>query len=286
MALVVESTASNSVTGSNNLTITKPTGVEVGDLLIAVLGSYNGAISTLSGWTLGANRLSSVSYINVQYKIADSGDVAASNYTFTIANNQINGGSILRVSGQSGLNPVQYTDDDEQLNATGTAISFTTSVTPAADGSLLVMGFSCDDGTGAATSINGYSVTGASTTWTELHDYSADIGGSASPVTAAAYSVLGTASAITAYGATTGIALDDHAGIFMVVNPLIDATASHTLITTDTDIFTPNGTADTITLEQSLVTTDTTTFAQTGRATSPTQWTNETKPSTTWTNET
>jgi hypothetical protein len=79
---------------SSSGTLTKPTGLAVGDLMVAVLFSTGpqadqapAAWNTLSGWTaLGsasdtiANGLASVS---VQAKIAEASDVAASDFTFT-----------------------------------------------------------------------------------------------------------------------------------------------------------------------------------------------------------
>ena len=90
MAIVVESTTTGSGTvtdigSSGTFLVTKPTGLTVGDMLVAITSLeevYNGI--TPSGWTSVTIPSGSVNgnETNLFYKLADSGDVAASNYTF------------------------------------------------------------------------------------------------------------------------------------------------------------------------------------------------------------
>lgn len=72
---------------TTSFTVTKPTGLAVGDLMIAFVTINNSGISSApSGWTLFDSDASSVgeAWANyVYYKIATSGDVAASNFTWT-----------------------------------------------------------------------------------------------------------------------------------------------------------------------------------------------------------
>lgn len=76
----------------NSVTVTKPTSLAEGDLMIAgIVSEYGGAgnasVNTPSGWTKVGDVDVSTNDVNlaVFYKIADSSDVAASNFTFTSA---------------------------------------------------------------------------------------------------------------------------------------------------------------------------------------------------------
>ena len=97
MAIVVESVSPVATAISSNLTVTKPTGVAVGDLLVAVLfaveadvGSLAGESWTLlSGWSNAGSVLNGVTNaVSFQYKLATSGDVSASNFTFNFSDNE------------------------------------------------------------------------------------------------------------------------------------------------------------------------------------------------------
>lgn len=287
MAIVVESTASNSTTSSTNLTITAPTGITEGDLLVASVGAYNATYSTPSGWTSLNSSFVSASLTQVFYKVAVTADETATDYTFVSSNSQFNAGSIMRVSGAHAVTPFEYNDSDANSSNTSTSVTFSTSNTPS-DNSLLGISFFGRDGVsdGAPTTSN-YSVTGLSATWNEVHDASVNIGSNADPVSAAAYAIISTGAAITAYSLTTSIRKDAVVGVFYVITARVDANAANTFFSTDAETFTQTATADTITPEQSLFLEATATVNEsTGSATSPTQWTNEAKPTTTWTNET
>ena len=87
-------TATSGTTNSNTLTITKPTGVAVGDVLIVNISyskSTNDATSpTATGWTIIANARidNTVNYrALVMYKVVDAADLNVSSYTFNFTSN-------------------------------------------------------------------------------------------------------------------------------------------------------------------------------------------------------
>ena len=83
----VQSTTSLS---SQSVTVTKPVGLAVGDLLLAgVWGdrddSSNITLNTPAGWSLIESEEQATHALEIYSKVADSADVAASNFTFTSA---------------------------------------------------------------------------------------------------------------------------------------------------------------------------------------------------------
>lgn len=80
-----ESQATDPTTSSadTSMVVTKPTGLAVGDLLLGIGQCVTSrTISAPGGWTVVAND-SSTMRVYIWTKIADSSDVAASNFTFT-----------------------------------------------------------------------------------------------------------------------------------------------------------------------------------------------------------
>jgi hypothetical protein len=82
------STSSSTTIGTGNPVVTKPTSLAVGDLMFAQCSAIDSGVnptySTPSGWTLlTSNSVVSEKSQYLFYKVADSGDVAASNFTFT-----------------------------------------------------------------------------------------------------------------------------------------------------------------------------------------------------------
>lgn len=83
MALSIGNVSSNTGVGSSTLSVSNPGGIAVGDLLIGILTS-NGGYSTIpSGFSAPFDCSSSGGTTYFIYKIATSGDVAASNFTWT-----------------------------------------------------------------------------------------------------------------------------------------------------------------------------------------------------------
>ncbi len=153
------------------ITITKPTGLEVGDLMfLALTFSTSNTVSTPSGWTVDVNSSTTWGGIGIDlatfYKVADSGDVAASNFSFDVADTSGDlSGCIMRISGFNTDNNFGSTDIGSDAS-TGTSRSHTVSLTPDQADSILIAVMGVDiDGTASGASSTG------SPTWTEVADH-------------------------------------------------------------------------------------------------------------------
>lgn len=162
-------------TGASTVVITKPTGVIVGDLLLAMIGlttSANRTINTLTGWTYitGANDFRSV---HAFWRIATAADVSASNYTFTAsAGTPTMTGAILRISGHAVGAEIGAQEHDND-NVTSTTLTYTTASTPISPENLIIMAVV---GTGATNpNVTAYTTT-PSATFTERADLGLEIG--------------------------------------------------------------------------------------------------------------
>jgi hypothetical protein len=118
---------SNTNTGStNSITVTKPAGLQVGDLMIVnLMIADNGTINTPSGWSgvTGLNPWeagSGSTRAYLWYKVANSTDVAASNFTFTTLNEQ----QAIGISAYRGVN----TTTNGGINVIGTPFESNTNV--------------------------------------------------------------------------------------------------------------------------------------------------------------
>lgn len=177
----VQTTAFATKTSGQTVIITKPTGLAVGDYLIAHLSQVitsgsNANWNTPSGWTSLLNlnesgNTNSKARLTVFYKVADSSDVAASNFTFTTNTAScLAGGSLYRVSGGATINGTI----DGAIDTT--TPTFTNTITPSASDSLIlfmVTGADAGDTTG---SVSSYAITTDNPTWTERYDFTGSEG--------------------------------------------------------------------------------------------------------------
>lgn len=226
MTIVVESVSTATFAG-NPIVITKPTGLAVGDLMIASVVAHQDGVgdttmTTPSGWTLIASNGITNSGAAIFAKIATSGDVAASDFSFGNSSAAFMAGSILRVTGANivSLKSAIY----DSTGGDGTNPSFTSNITPDFNGALLVMlvlGYGSDN-TGT---IGTYIVNGTNPTWTESLDTTRN-SGSADPIAGSAYALQAAAAAITSFGATFSQSKASQTGILAVFNPITDVTAT------------------------------------------------------------
>ena len=275
MAIVVETVSAVAAATSSNLTITKPTGVAVGELLVAVLFAANADLGSiagdnwaiLAGWTEaqgGFIDAGSRGAYSIQYKVATSAEVAASNFTFSFSDSETLRGYIVRASGNIAVG--------EPLGAIATPY------TPVPDGALVFTQFFTYSTSSMPGVISGYTAPGV--TFVE-GDQSTYGDGNPGARQASAYGIQTTAEEIDSFSATGG-----GNGKITIFLPPVNASGSNTLATTTATAFAQAGTCDTIGGTNILAEATGVTLAQTGKGTTPTQWTNEAKPSTTWVNET
>lgn len=137
MAVAIRSSASSSIVGTGTtVTVNKPTGLAVGDVMIATVFMNSAAGgSGPSGWdTLASNDFVSNS---VWGKVADASDVAASNFTWT-SNNSGNA----KVAGITAFTGANY--DNIQISSlsaptNSSSPTFTNGLTPAVASSMLIL---------------------------------------------------------------------------------------------------------------------------------------------------
>lgn len=281
MAIAVPSSANTGLT-SLNVVIAKPSSLAVGDLMVAslVVGG-TGTVTLHAGWTLAQTTAGSGCRTEIQYKIADSGDVSASNFTFTTSSGNI-AGSIIRVTGFNSTTPLDLTGTGTYNSSSTTTISFATNLTPSFDGSLLVMaliGRNGNDGGGTTTS--SYTISGTNPTWTETLDSAIDAG-TDDPVSSSAYAIQTTAANFTSFGATLSNVKTVHAGVIAVFGPQVDITVSPAVQSIVASIQAPTPASSFVI--QSPVTETATVQAPTV-TTAGAKWTTPNKSSSTWDNE-
>lgn len=283
MAVPTTSTQTNTSTGSTSVVITKPTGLAAGDLMVGYLITHAGSaitFTTPSGWTsLLSDTSASTRKFSVFTKVADSGDVAASNFTFStsIASNYTLG---ILTACQGVASGSEITASEIDTGASGTSISLTGTSTPATTDSLVLMSISGYITDGVA-NVGSYTST-PSKTWTELAEVTVD-SGVIDPFVAVASATSGSTSQITNYGATLSTSKGDVQGTLIIVRPPTDATGTNALLSVSPTLFSQNGSSG-VTGTNALLSVSPTHLDQSGSATSSPVWSNDTKPSTAWTN--
>ena len=241
MSVVYESHTTIDVTygaNPNTFTITKPTGLAVGDLMIAIAmmsGTGTNAISSSASFTkIGDANDGSNGSLEVFAKIATSGDVAASNFSWT--GTGTDGSSVLclgllRFSG----NFIDVTTNIGVLveldSVTVTNPSFSGSLTPTATDSLYVMGIGLRS---SSISISDYAIANNNPTWTErfeiFENSSSDARLGVATATPTSASSSGDYSAILSSSAQA-------LGTLLVINESISANGNHAILTAPHEIF-------------------------------------------------
>lgn len=265
MAIVVESVSTNAM-GTGGV-LTKPTGLAVGDLLLAIVVAENTAnLASPGGWTgLGSAYTATCAISNGFYKVADSGDVSASDFTFT--GTDIRGGILYRISGASITHAFAGTGNPEGLE------------------SLVILWGVQGDNDGSSGSVAASSVTGgASVTFTARLNSSENTG--ISTAFGVGDGIYSSGDAITAFSVSFGGGMDESASQMIVIPAVANATGTNALLSVSPTLFNNagvdvggNGTNALLEVEPEF-------FDQSGNATSRTEWVNEPKPSTSWNNET
>lgn len=132
---------------SSSGTLTKPTGLAVGDLMVAVLFNTGSATwDTLTGWTAVGTAQDTIengiARVSVQAKIAEASDVSATDFTFTGGATQ-HKTQLFRITSDGDFEGTiaSLIVSDFDSDATGaTPTSFPGGVTPNFANSLLILG--------------------------------------------------------------------------------------------------------------------------------------------------
>lgn len=283
MAIAVPST-SNSGGYAATAVIPKPTGLQVGDTLIALIesSSGSGSLNTPAGWTVAVLGSWSLTDQAIYYKVADAGDVAAADFTFTDTVGTRMGGALLRVTG---LPPSVIVSDFEaiqELGANSATIALDCTVAPTHALSLVVVIVSGHNTGTSPSSISAFVSTPA-ITFTEVFDQEANVS-AVDPVAAGAYGIQASLANITNFGATIANSREDHHGVIAVFTPQGDAAGTAALLVDEPEFFAPAATVGG-TGTNALLVAEPEIPDPVGRETHPTPWTAPSKTSTIWTPE-
>lgn len=289
MAIAVESTGTKSFATGATCAVPKPSSLAVGEWMVAIVcangGTSSNTISTLSGWTSGVHQQGDNATLSIQYKQADSGDTAASTFTFSTneGTNPVMAGCILRLSGVSDNDNFDAGEGDSRNSTATVNINFTGTTTPSYDNSLVIVGLSVNGQGYTNNSISAFTST-PTLSFTQAIDTSiAQAGGNYDPGFSVGYATQSTAAQITAYGGTNNNTESVHVGALATITPQTNGSVTLDSISLTATPQDPSLTGSaTLTLDSVSLTA--TPNDVTASAPTPT-WTNKSKNSTSVTNK-
>ncbi len=202
-----------------NVTVTKPSGLAVGDLMIFhyAFADATDTANSMFGWTHEVANYGGILKTGLFWKIADSSDVSASNFTLGFSGTVANPiGAILRIID---YNPSDLLNENKDTGANGDT-NLSMSVTPLTTDSLLLMFIGNSEGE----SISAYAIATDNPTWTELYD---EAGGVTTGL-ACAYATRTQASATgnSSFSSSPGGDTEDFYGILVSIGAIINVTVS------------------------------------------------------------
>lgn len=267
MAIGVQSIQTTAWASASSVVVTKPVSLAVNDLMIGHIVTLSTVSAAPSGWTLVQSQAdggtTSINY--VYYKIADSGDVAATDFTWGTAGTAPITGNIFRITGHDLVTPIG--DSAKQSASNSATPSFANTITPSARGnSLIIMALSSNPN---ATDVTNYAIATSNPTWTEAYDSI-----SASTSASAAYALRPQTTATGNSSAAGGDGTTDWSSIILAITESITINISDTQSTTETFFGSMDSRiSDTVSLLDSLA------------STVSNVWTNVTKNISTWINQ-
>ena len=283
----------SSTQAADTFTTDAPSGIQVGDLLLFFVGYYDtgssSRLGTVSGFTILHRTGDEREGVACYFKVAATADTTATSYTL---NNDFNesfdylGISMHRISGIGNTTGIRASDFKGTAGNTGTATTpiYSSSMTPLTNDSLVVVMFmGASTSIGSVQTLSGYGIT-PSATLTERADVGEEGGNSGVTIGVATgnYSGLAPITSRTATFSTSAMTRDQNS-----IAVLINGTQSATTDVSHLDSLpTVNGLVGTnnVALDvghiQNAPTIDGTEAKEDRKV-----WTNEAKPSTTWTNE-
>ena len=278
-SITVESTATATVTSGTSIVVDKPTGLVENEALVAVViasGASVPGINTPAGW----EKMQDQPYSDTQdlriatfNKLATSGDVAASNFTFTTT---VSGRIEIVLLRVSSVLVTDLYDAGGSDTGDGTDPTFNISVTASQNKCLYVMGVFGQISTNFADSTVPV-INGTNPSWTKYQATHLDV---------YAASVDTTAAITTAdFTFTNSFATTDWVFALSVINGREDTNAVVGFATVGNTGFAPGLRADTNLTIGDFPEFDNSAFNATATGTSPAQWSEPTRTDTTWTNE-
>lgn len=244
MATVASANTTAAAEGA--ITITKPTGLAENDILLAVLFCLTAdSIATPSGWTAEAGLIGGGDIgieMSILSKVADSSDVAASNFTFDVSDGVGSlGGVLMRITDGDIYNVIGNSDTDTTYSSSGTGTNpqFTVDVTPTYNNSVLLGIILSED----AYTFSGYTVNGTNPTWTNR--FNGTLGGDTLEVFTATQA---TAAQVTTVDVTEtpdhGTGIEMYFGLYEV-RAQVDGSSSPAIITSNAQVLASSISTDT-----------------------------------------
>lgn len=268
MAIALASSATTSPASSSTLTITKPTGLAAGDVLVAhVSADASNNFSTPSGWTSIVSELSDALRMRVYWKVADSTDAAATNFSFSTTGGASNvWGGLIRVTGAT---TIDVTNTALATNSTNTNKVVST-VTPTLPSLLFLILASHSDS--ATRTFSTYAMVTDNPTWSEAYDFG---GSNLSSACGYAVRTATTATGDISYSVSGAGATSDTVSAVVVFSDRNNVSNAPTVLTVNADVITP---IFSITISATInAPTTTTTALPTNVSKSTTTWTNISK---------
>jgi hypothetical protein len=234
MAILVPSTANTTFANAASIVITKPTGLAAGDVLFAAIYVTSGTVTvtTPSGWTqlaVEAQTASGQHTLTTLYKVADSADAAATNFTFNLSGTTQVSGALLRITGAAFTTLISGNDHDSVTNGT---LTFTGGLTPQNASSLLIM---CAGVCAAQQNgdLNAFAIANDNPSWTEVFEDERNLTDGNNLAWAISYAIRTQTTASGNYsfndGGYSNVNIDS-VGQLICINPAISITVSPSVI--------------------------------------------------------
>lgn len=268
--------------GGGDVTIPKPTGLSVGDLLVAfvtcgVAGGSSATYATPSGWTLlqAVTGSTNNSPLYVFAKVAEAADVAATEFTFDEDSGAGDGtlplGALFRITGTTG-----FLSPTVNILAVGSYGATYAGITNSFPNSLLLTAFSREDA--GDLDFDSYAVANSNPAWTEEYDLNNPGGVDTNMgIASASYTGGGDTGNFTANQAATVAS-----GVLLSITENVNPTVSPAVITMTATVQAPVVAAD--------ANVSVTTITMTASVQAPTvtvaapKWTNQAKNTAAWLN--
>ena len=291
MALVVETTAFTNWSSSevNTIDVTKPTGLVVGELMVAhvtAVDSSDPTVALPTGWTniSTASGSSDRVFTRTMYRIAQAGDVAASDFTFTSSVNAFMSGGMYRISGAPPQSTIQDFDNSAVQSLSSNLLMNTTILLePVVPNSLFITFYTLFFLDGTPRSLGVYSSTPSITRTEAWDNYRRYGSGSFNPLSASVYGVYSGSSDITAISAS--LSSTDTFSFFstsILINPQQNAATDVSHLNSSPTVQGLVGTND-VSLDVGHMDTEPVVNGLSSKKT-PTPWRNQDKPATNWNN--
>lgn len=175
MAVAVRSDAQSTEASGTSVVVPKPSGLTAGDLMVAhITARTNVTVTNPGSWTtIRSETISGVLTSHLAWKIADAGDAAASNFTFTLSGSAVNLGSITAFTGHHTSSPIGAN------NGTATGSNSTTcssaAITPAGANSMICF-FATMGGSNGDAQIGSYTCATSPPTFVEQYEAYTELG--------------------------------------------------------------------------------------------------------------